>query len=410
MESSVSAAVDAMNELAGQDTEAFFDGVTMALTKAVKQHYERRLKAETEAIRQAYDDAIQLERRCFQSQLQALGQSLGDSSPSAEAESFRDASQIQNEMTRYLRKEALSQECAYSPAIATMLQEVLNSVQLLNDHCKSRLRTMTATFCPRGLTGKEYPLQVRPTEETVKDVKQKIRAEYCKTCEVKLCSTSDGHVEMDDSQLLMHYNLDQEFTVILVDVLHSNELAHLSFEDPKSLAFDSVTQKHGLVLNALRVEAVNVRGKAGVNVTEDGCLLLPKPVTLHESGWTLSCWILAPIHGGARASARHLLDGGSAEERVMVALVRGKLRNIAEGNYLRGFNISTLSEGWHHLAVVGKGSVTTYWMDGRQIAGSEVWRHHGAHPSHRKFPGPTQCLGLFGGLPYLRHGSRSLAD
>lgn len=64
---------------------------------------------------------------------------------------------------------------------------------------------------------------------------------------------------------------------------------------------------------------------------EDGCLLLPKPVTLHESGWTLSCWILAPIHGGARASARHLLDGGSAEERVMVALVRGKLRNIAEG-------------------------------------------------------------------------------
>jgi len=27
------------------DLQAFFDGVTMALTKAVKQHYERRLKA-----------------------------------------------------------------------------------------------------------------------------------------------------------------------------------------------------------------------------------------------------------------------------------------------------------------------------------------------------------------------------
>ena len=29
-------------------------------------------------------------------------------------------------------------------------------------------------------------------QETVKDVKQKIRAEYCKTCEVKLCSSLAG--------------------------------------------------------------------------------------------------------------------------------------------------------------------------------------------------------------------------
>ena len=72
-----------------------------------------------------------------------------------------------------------------------------------------------------------------------------------------------------------------------------------------------------------------------IHPQEDGCLLLPKPVTLHESGWTLSCWILAPFDRGARASAaggaRHLLDGAGAEERVMLALVRGKLRNIAEG-------------------------------------------------------------------------------
>ena len=33
------------------------------------------------------------------------------------------------------------------------------------------------------------------------------------------------------------YRRTSRFTVILVDVLHSNELAHLSFEDPKSLAF-----------------------------------------------------------------------------------------------------------------------------------------------------------------------------
>lgn len=47
-------------------------------------------------------------------------------------------------------------------------------------------------------------------------------------------------------------------------------------------------------------------------------------------------------------------DAITPQGRIIVALVRGRLGNYTESKYIRGFNISKLSPGWHHIAVVGQ--------------------------------------------------------
>lgn len=318
-----------------------------------REEFYERLKAETEEIRKAHDSAMQAERQAWQVQLEANGGRV----EVREEESCNDRARLQHEIARYLRQ-AECQETPYSAAAVASISELLSSIQALQTHCNRKYSMMFANFCPKGLNGKEYPLSVHPAAETVQEVKRRLRQLYCKTCEVKLC-TSDGHV-MEDSKKLMEFDLDQEFSLILVDVLRDQQLLQLSF-DPQNLPHEAVSGHPCTILNDQHVKAVEKNGRIGVNITETGCLILPEPVKLQDKGWTISTWIWAPLE--ASPHKRHLLDGKNAMDFVVVAISRGRLVNWNGGNFLRGFNISSLAEGWHHLVIVSH-AIHTFGLAG----------------------------------------------
>ncbi|CAE7617903.1 unnamed protein product, partial [Symbiodinium natans] len=251
-------------------------------------------------------------------------------------------------------------------ATAQMLREVVSSSRHLEEYGKQRLAALTHEFCPKGLTGKEYPVTVHPAVDTVQTVKQAIRAKYdCQSCIVKLCTTTDGMVEMKDTHLLMDYSLHEDITLILVDSLVAHPLVRLTFDDPENLGYEGISGSSGTIHNPDDVTAINTGGKRGINFDGRGCLLLPQTVQL-GSEWTISVWTLAPIDVSAR-TYRDLLDSPNSQELIAVILARGRLGNYNSNSFVEGFNARDLSDGWHHIAIVGRNRRTMYYIDGMRI-------------------------------------------
>eukprot|EP00439_Symbiodinium_sp_Y106_P026410 s5655_g3.t1 len=156
----------------------------------------------------------------------------------------------------------------------------------------------------------------------------------CQSCIVKLCTTTDGMVEMKDSHLLMDYSLVDDITLIMVDSLVANPLVRLSFDDPENLGYEAISGSTGTFQNSEEVTAVNSGGKRGVNFDGRGCLLLPQAVQL-GSEWTISVWTLAPIDVAAR-TYRDLIDSPNSQELIAVILARGRLGRRLASHRCRG--------------------------------------------------------------------------
>ncbi|CAK9021648.1 unnamed protein product [Durusdinium trenchii] len=376
----------------------FFQGMVEQLTSTLHKEFVVRLESEIDRVRLAYAEAMQKEKEGFQEQLwqlaqhlkvpesQKTGEGCAESSSLPEhnltkeqLQSFEEAAQLNIQVAELLskRREFLDQPSVpYCKATAVTLKELVKRTETLQEYCNQRLAALTLDFAPKNLAGKAFPVQVQPAVDTVKTVKQRLRAEHdCQSCVVKLCVSQEQVMDMQDLELLMDYDLEQEVTLILVDSLVANPVVRLAFEDPASLAFDSVSGRSGSVDHPDQVVSITTSGRTGVNIQGRGCLVLPKPVALGEE-WTISVWTLGPIDVGDH-TYRDLVDSMNSQERIAVILARGRLGNYNSNSFIEGFNARDLTSGWHHIAVVGQTRCTTYYVDGQSL-GTKRGRARGA--------------------------------
>ena len=141
------------------------------------------------------------------------------------------------------------------------------------------------------------------------------------------------------------------------------EVFRLSFRKKTNIAFESISGKSGHFLNENK-EVVDIDGRCGLRILGNCVLQLPAPVRLNKEGWTISVWMHLPLTN----RAWHNLLDGQGDDFIPVTFRNGVLGNYTLGKFTI-FNARSLSDGWHHLAVVGDGSqgCTIYYVDGEVV-------------------------------------------
>lgn len=182
----------------------------------------------------------------------------------------------------------------------------------------------------------------------------------------KLCA-SGGAVVMKDSDTLMSYNLAADVSIILTDPLMDNELLRFRFDNPVDLAYEEVSKQQGTFEYPGDAIPVDTLGRTGIEFTGRSVLRLPIEIQLARQ-WTVSLWMLAPIVSDIQHhNFRDLLDSLTQPQSLIAVIIdRGRLGCYGRGS-IQAWNVSQLSDGWHHLAVVGENQVTTFYIDGQQI-------------------------------------------
>ncbi|MFM6190656.1 LamG-like jellyroll fold domain-containing protein [Planktothrix sp.] len=97
--------------------------------------------------------------------------------------------------------------------------------------------------------------------------------------------------------------------------------------------------------------------------------------TLHQAlylpdDWSIEAWFVYPLPKTAEWNT--LTRGKDADHHI---LVRNRkqlgiyLNNDSLGQYFydSGFNMELLTEGWHHVAAVGRGNTTLFYIDGKKV-------------------------------------------
>ena len=104
------------------------------------------------------------------------------------------------------------------------------------------------------------------------------------------------------------------------------------------------------------------------------------------SNWTLESWVKFPlVNTGGTGNWNTLFRGPSGNHQVIVSTQGTKkiLGTYLGGFYAagtfngsvntyEGFDLSTLTTGWHHLAITGTGGVTTFYVDGINVGKANV--------------------------------------
>jgi hypothetical protein len=121
-----------------------------------------------------------------------------------------------------------------------------------------------------------------------------------------------------------------------------------------------------------------VAGKLGQAVTFGGTsdvLALASSISLSSGTWTIAAWFNTPLPVTS-SGWRTLTRGATADHQVIVDAtgLLGTYDNTGgTGFHSSGYNVSSLPAGWHHMAAVGSGSATTFYIDGASagVANSE---------------------------------------
>lgn len=146
-------------------------------------------------------------------------------------------------------------------------------------------------------------------------------------------------------------------------------LLQLDFEHG-NLAFDTTGQVLGTVTGSpVRVSGIDGGSAAGFSASADKILVAgPSGVKLPAS-WTIAAAFRAPLtpHGSWHTLTRSAVN----DHHVIVPSTLDDLGmyDNAGGTGFRGvgFKMNQLPAGWHHLAAVGSGGTTTYYIDGQGV-------------------------------------------
>eukprot|EP00933_Yihiella_yeosuensis_P060715 TRINITY_DN63482_c0_g1_i1.p1 TRINITY_DN63482_c0_g1~~TRINITY_DN63482_c0_g1_i1.p1 ORF type:complete len:561 (-),score=122.95 TRINITY_DN63482_c0_g1_i1:216-1898(-) len=353
------------------------EGLFRNIAAQLQSQFEEELEKEKQSLRRQYDTALKEARQKFHDELGRCIAGLQSAGAANNVEGeIDDGKQRFSEATGLLQglqqlingsRPHLNDESkegkVFELALAVVLEDVVKVSESLASYAKNLLAELSLDFVPAVMSGRTYPVKVRPCVETVKMVKRNLAKQHdLKGCVVELCS-NDGAISFRDEDRLMDYDLSSTTTMVLVDSLEANRLMRLSFDCAERLAYEQVSGLSGEFHGTQPIEEVESDGRKGVNFTGDCALKLPQHVHLGMC-WTISVWTRFPM---PKQSYRDLIDGPDPQSLLAVLLNGGRIGNYKTGRYIEGWNASELSDGWHHIGVVGEGQTTTYYIDGESI-------------------------------------------
>jgi len=85
--------------------------------------------------------------------------------------------------------------------------------------------------------------------------------------------------------------------------------------------------------------------------------------------WTISAWTKFPLANNG--SWRTMLRNGGSHHHIIVQS-DGQLGTYSPSFFSSGFDVDTLSAGWHYITAVGSGTTTTFYIDGRTVGVSNA--------------------------------------
>jgi hypothetical protein len=115
---------------------------------------------------------------------------------------------------------------------------------------------------------------------------------------------------------------------------------------------------------------------------------LNQPLYLPKD-WSIEAWFVHPLPEAGEWNT--LTRGKDADHHI---LVRNRkqlgiyLTNdpLTQKFYDSGFNMGLLSEGWHHLTVIGKGDTTLFYIDGKKVGDTKAKALADAEENLKKAP------------------------
>ncbi|WP_027255057.1 LamG domain-containing protein [Planktothrix agardhii] len=115
---------------------------------------------------------------------------------------------------------------------------------------------------------------------------------------------------------------------------------------------------------------------------------LNQPLYLPKD-WSIEAWFVHPLPEAGEWNT--LTRGKDADHHI---LVRNRkqlgifLNNdpLGQNFYDSGFNMGLLSEGWHHLTVIGKGDTTLFYIDGKKVGDTKAKALADAEENLKKAP------------------------
>lgn len=110
-------------------------------------------------------------------------------------------------------------------------------------------------------------------------------------------------------------------------------------------------------------------GQALTFSTADQGIILKNSISLASGTWSISGWFEMPLPNNAQRYAT--LTRGTNDSQVLVQETTNLLGTYDNTNgtgfHSSGFNVSSLSNGWHHVVAVGQGGATTFYVDGTNV-------------------------------------------
>lgn len=95
------------------------------------------------------------------------------------------------------------------------------------------------------------------------------------------------------------------------------------------------------------------------------------PISLLGTDYTIETWFQYPLISTA---SYNTLIGGDSDHQVIVqrpSMLLGMYDGVGGTGFVSsGFVMSTLNNGWHHLAAVGTGNATNFYIDGKMVGSS----------------------------------------
>lgn len=131
----------------------------------------------------------------------------------------------------------------------------------------------------------------------------------------------------------------------------------------------------------------------GVNFISNDYMDLASPYLDLASNWTIESWFKYPFPS---AACNTLTRGNGGDHQVIIdcgGTLLGTYDNVGgTAFHSSGFNTNTLSTGWHHLAAVGTGGNTLFYIDGKYV-GTANFQSTSDIKAIGNYQGGTQAFG-----------------
>jgi hypothetical protein len=152
--------------------------------------------------------------------------------------------------------------------------------------------------------------------------------------------------------------------------------------------FDATSDRRNLAFEQWIPDSV----RACLNLNQDSSrVTLDRPIYLDEE-WTIEAWFVYPLPVPEPSTYNSLVGGQDANNPIPIIVKKGEnsdllgIRIDGEEFKSSGYDLTSLSPGWHHLTAVGQGDTTLFYIDGEKVGDTKAKALADAEEELKKTP------------------------